>query len=454
MNDSDVNTEGSVDIDEAVKEALMLYSSVSTLALFIGLGLAITLPRGGKPAFIRSLTVAAGAEPTLAINFSNNLGWLNGAPASISSLLTCARASSGYYTNADGTLQSFGSNTLRYGSNGLLEEEARTNLIIQSQTFETADWSTVSSSIIADSTTAPDGTTTADRIVEIANVSEHTLFTAAGVVATAVNHTETFYLKAGERNWAFVFIALGGDHGTFVNLSTGVLGNTVGTIVSKSIEALANGWYRIAITKLLTAATWFPAISLATGDGVAREVYLGDITKGIYVWGAQLEVGAFATSYIPTTSASVTRAADLVLSSSASYISATAGTLYAKGKTFDTSAIRGLGEIVGTDGIDFRITAAALLQSIGTGFSAITANAVTINTLFKAVVAVAANDLAVCLNGGTVATDASGTMVSSPTSLQVGDIDGAVTSPFNGYITEFAYWNTRRANANLQLLTA
>ena len=209
---------------------------------------------------------------------------------------------------------------------GYLAEVARENVCLQSADMATT-WVNVRSTETVNATTAPDGTATADKLVEDATAaSDHNIY--QGITATAVAWTLSAYVKAGERTWCFVAFNNAGDHGVMVNLSTGAIGTTVGTITSSSIESVGNGWYRVQITKTLTAATWYLIVCTADADAASRPSTDGDITKGIYVWGFQAEIGAFASSYIPTTTGAVTRNADVLTYPASGNILGTTGTAY------------------------------------------------------------------------------------------------------------------------------
>ena len=185
-----------------------------------------------------------------------------------------------------------------------LSEGQRTNQCGYSQKFdEVVAWST-NMVVAPDQIAAPDGTITADAIFEQALVSVHNIY--QGQNFTAVPHTFSFYAKYLGRQW----IAGRVDDGitvnpTYFDIQNGVVGN-LGAASNATINSLGNGWFRCSLTLTPLAATWYIVVNSVLGNGMFGN-FLGDITKGVYLWGAQVEAAPFASSYIPTTTAAVTR---------------------------------------------------------------------------------------------------------------------------------------------------
>ncbi|HEY0751899.1 MAG TPA: hypothetical protein VGD26_12130, partial [Chitinophagaceae bacterium] len=142
--------------------------------------------------------------------------------------------------------------------------------------------------------------------------------------ASSLQYTLSVYAKPNGRDWVLLQLAEGANAGyRYFNITTGALGtggvSGVGFTLNDSqivqeidsVTGLPTGWYRCIITVTTNAATTLVSqIFVATADNNAT--YAGDITKGFYVWAAQLEQASYATSYIPTTTATVSRVADAV----------------------------------------------------------------------------------------------------------------------------------------------
>jgi len=274
-----------------------------------------TRNRGGTKSLLSSATVQLGTAPLHYWDFTANRALFNsvdvGAVTSTPNW-SFSRASTGYAQTLAGTLVNFGSGVPRITNKGLLVEDARTNLLLQSQTLATAPWTSFQASITADATAAPDGTTTADKLVEDTSTNTHTC--AQTVTLTASVQTFSIYAKAAERTQFLLFVpsAAFADvtaRSVFFNLTgSGSTSGLSGSGATASIEALANGWYRCILNVPATLAV---AALIQYGLSVAgANNYTGNGTSGLFLWGAQVEAAMGASSYITTTTVTVTRPGD------------------------------------------------------------------------------------------------------------------------------------------------
>jgi hypothetical protein len=207
----------------------------------------------------------------------------------------------------------------------LLLEPQRTNLLTYSEQFDNAAWTKSNSSITANAATSPDGYTNADKIVENTATSGHSTFQSISVTSGAT-YTISAFGKAAERTrlWLDLY---GGTNSANFDLSNGtILASSVG--ITAKIENYGNGWYRCSITGVAPAATIYPNVGPTTSS-TTTNLYTGDGTSGILIYGFQAELGAYATSYIPTLGSSVTRGADACSKTGiSSLIGQTEGTLF------------------------------------------------------------------------------------------------------------------------------
>jgi len=224
--------------------------------------------------------------------------------------------SSGLIEIVNADIPRFDYSPVTLASKGLLIEEQRTNLLTYSAQLDNAIWSKVALTVSADATAAPDGTTTADKIVE-SNISSGRYIVSSSTAMTAgVTYVGSVYAKFAGR---FLQLAYqGATHGStyYANfdLSAGTVTGSSGSGVSATISNAGDGWYRctIAAPALSTASGGLViAISQISNPSSRFPEYQGNGTSGSFIWGAQLEAGAFATSYIPTEASTVTRNADV-----------------------------------------------------------------------------------------------------------------------------------------------
>ena len=175
------------------------------------------------------------------------------------------------------------------------------NLLTFSESFDNAVWSKQSATVAANTTVAPDGTTTADKLVEN-TAATVTRWTQLSVTSADAVHTFSFYAKAAERSLIMGQISGSTNYTIGFNLQTGTVVNTLigGTTqaTSASITLVGDGWYRCTLTQNANAGTSVGGRVWLTNGSTA--LYTGDGTSGVFLWGAQLNVGSLQP-YYPTT---------------------------------------------------------------------------------------------------------------------------------------------------------
>jgi len=237
----------------------------------------------------------------------------------LSGVQTFTRASTATYVDPlDGLVKTAAVDAPRFermsdGGVGILLEGASTNHLLYSEVLDLYPWTVARATVSPNAAIAPDGVATADALIEDATASSSHYAVQTTTITGGTTHTFSIYAKAATRSW--LYLEVGDNQGSqataYYDLANGVVGTTGGAnLVSTQITGLMNGWVRceIAVTTTAAAASFYCYLRIALGDG--QFMYTGDGTSGIYLWGAQLEALPFASSYIPTTIAAVTREAD------------------------------------------------------------------------------------------------------------------------------------------------
>lgn len=179
------------------------------------------------------------------------------------------------------------------------------NLLARSEELDvTAAWTVSAATITANAALAPDGTLSADAVLETTTTADHYVYQASTGTA-GVRQAMSAYLHSGGRTWGALFVETGARGKAWFDLANGVLGTVSGSgSPTGSILSVGSGWYRCTVTATLTGTGAFNAgIAIATADNISS--YLGSAGTGILAWGAQLEVGSAATPYVRTAAAGI-----------------------------------------------------------------------------------------------------------------------------------------------------
>jgi hypothetical protein len=333
---------------------------------------------------------------------------------------------------------------------GILIEEQRTNLLLRSEEFDNATWGKSNFGgagvpvVTANSGVSPDGNATADRAQFTLNggttTSDRALLQQSVTIVTSTAYTFSVWIRSLSGT---VSMGIGCDN---------VVGNTPITVTT--------AWQRFTASGTAAGTSGLAWLQLRGGQTPTQSN-----TADVLVWGAQLEAGAFATSYIPTTASTVTRAPDIAnvtVANFSSWYNQPSGTFVTAFDVLST-ATNAKSAITTNDGTSNNIniiyvstaaTANMETRSGGSSQAALVPGSVTVNTAVAGAFAYRANDFAAAIGGGAVSTDTSGAVAVGQTTLNIGYSSNYGGLYLNGHIRSIRYYPARLNNAQLQTLTA
>lgn len=395
--------------------------------------------------------------------------WLDFLSGLLDDRISFTRTSAATYVNSAGNIVSAPAGTPRFDHDpvtlqprGLLIEEQRTNLLTYSEDWTNAAWNKTNITVTAAATTSPDGTADAQKLEATATAATSVITPTATVAATSA--TFSVYVKQGTGATTANTFTLRNDTSA-TNLIRGTLDYSTGvfTYITGSTGVIVtnagNGWWRIVMTATSGITSGNTIRGYVGFDG-------GPQTAGnhLFAWGAQLEAGSFATSYIPTVASQVTRAADqasIVAPNFAPWYNQSEGTFVVEADSTINptvlSVFRAAAVSDGTSGnaVSLFTYNAKWGGSVTVGGAnqcdLLQSGSYTANVPAKVAMAYKANDFAVSVNGLTALTDASGS-IPAVDRLSIGSINNV--GPLNGHIRRIAYYPSRLSNAQLQTLSA
>lgn len=394
--------------------------------------------------------------------------------ASAGGAITFTRASNGTRRDSSGILVTDANNIPRFDHDasgnplGLLIEEARTNVCLQSEDFTTT-WSDFQTTVTSNQAVAPDGAATAD---EFQHTDTSALLSQNITIVDGATSVFSVFLNRNDNQWVRVGVD---DNGSdqfraWFDVLNGVKGTASstggGTLIDSGIEDWGGGWYRVWIVGTLGAGdtTARPIIVNQTGDGSTTR----DQTVSGYAWGAQLEAGAFPTSYIATTTTAVTRAADVATITGTNFsdwFNATEGTVIAEADLLAGSFPRTVEGVFaqidkgsGSDAIVLQ-TRSGNFDNYSNRIRVAAANEFVddlgdpnAGVLLKVALAYKTNDVSSAADGVILKNDTSVTLPTGLTTLRIGK--GVTVQSLNGHMRRLTIYPTRRPDSELPALTA
>lgn len=404
--------------------------------------------------------------PRLALNFTTGVldSGVTFTRATSASNPATYVASNGVITAATNNEPRFDYNPVTLVCKGLLIEESRSNLAKYSGDTSNVNWLAVNATKTSTNNLAPDGTNSA-ALVTANGVSTFHLMQPNSTdqisFTSGVTYTLSCFVKAGSQN----YIQLTGMTAVFgasqyANFDLTGNGST-GTVSGGTayIQPAGNGYFRISLTVTATATSTnnFGYLTFVTSATAPRNQN-NTLTTTLYMWGAQVEVGASATSYIPTTTTALTRNADVATITGANFSSwwnAIEGSVLTRYRPSIVSGTRPIIQFDDTTADEIiclrgNTTNPELYIKDSTDQATIDAGTIAANTDYRFAAGWKLNDCAASINSGTPVLDGAATLP-TVTQTRLG-CDG--TNYLNGHLQTIEYYNRKLTNGTLQQLAS
>jgi len=348
-----------------------------------------------------------------------------------------------------------------------LLEPQRTNLVTYSEAFDNAYW-TKSGSSVTSGFISPDGTANAFKLVEGAANSQH--YISRNITTGGSSYvSSSIYFKANGRTKARVYVSdnATGQVAVDVDLFAGTINIpniTDGSWTDKSatITKMADNWYRVSITGLQGAGT-IAVARVYLLDDTGNTSYTGDGASGIYIWGAQLELGSYPTSYIVSNSGSATtRVAETANGAGdASTFNDSEGVLMAEISALaDDLNIEGISVSDGSSSnrvVIFKWNVSNTIKirvaSSGTNYVNENLTLSDVTDVIKIAVKYKQNDFSIFINGFELFSENTGLTPIGLDSLEFNS-DGIGGSPFYGKTKQLQYFDSALTDSELETLTS
>jgi hypothetical protein len=236
-------------------------------------------------------------------------------PSSGNGDMATTRATTATRVNSNGLVESVATGIPRLDYTGsvpsILLEPQRTNLATNSEDFSNG-WGLVRTSLAINTATSPSGSMTADKVNQITGQTNSGGITKITSLQQGSKYTWTVFAKKEEKGFIRLsekMTTSGVITSSWFNLVNGTTG-TINAGHTATITNAGNGWYKCSITFTANEVVNDPLIIVFLSD-IDNSTTVVD-SGGVYLWGAQLEQGAYSTSYIPTTTSTVTRNVDIM----------------------------------------------------------------------------------------------------------------------------------------------